>query len=808
MKEIRFALRQLRKSPGFTFIAVLTLALGIGANTAIFSVVNAVLLRPLPYKAPERLISIWEASAKDDIPKEPLSFPNFTDYRAQAQSFDGIGGFTTSSMILSGGDGEPERIIAAPVIGDFFSVLGVEPIIGRKFLPDENEDGKNRVAILSHAFWQRRFGADRNIVGQQITLSGNQYTVVGVMPPVFQDPVPAARRPVEIWAPLAVSEGMRNSRRGDFIQTIARLKPNATIEQARAELLAIAKRLEQQYPDSNTGWVSYAVPLHEEITGNIRPALLVLLGAVAFLLLIACANVANLLLARASARQREIAVRAALGASRGRIIRQLLTENVLLSLAGGVAGLLLAFWGMQALLAISPGNIPRLSTIGIDIQVLVFTIAVSVVTGLLFGLAPAVIVSKLNLNDTLKEGGRSSAEGAGGRRVRNALAIAEIALSLVLLVGAGLLIRSFLRLQEVKPGFNPSNVLTAQLSLPTAKYAENQQVVNFYDQLLERLAQQPGVKSVSLTNGLPMGGGGDFLAFFVEGKPVARTDRVPDAESRTVGPDYFRTLEIALRRGRLLTEQETQDAPRAAVINEALAKKYFPGEDPIGKRITFGNPQAPDATWWNIVGIIADVRQSSLDKDAYPQIFRVYKQNPARAMTVVMRTAGEPTSMANTLRQEVWSLDRQQPLHNVRTLEQVLAESIARPRFNTLLITILAGVALVLAAVGIYGVISYSVTQRTHEIGVRMALGASSSNVLRLVVGHGMFLAGVGLALGVVGAFAVTRIMGSLLYGVSASDPLTYIVLVVTLGIIALIASYIPARRAMRVDPVIALRNE
>ena len=808
MNEIRFAFRQLKKSPGFTAIAIITLALGIGANTAIFSVVNAVLLRPLPYKTPDQLLMIWEASAKDDIDKEPLSFPNFTDYRQQAQSFDGVGAFTNASPILSAGDGEPERLTGAAVVGDFFSVLGVEPVLGRKFLPEENEEGKNRVTILSHAFWQRRFGGDPNLVGQQITLNGNQYTVVGVMSPVFQDPVAAAKRPVELWVPLAVTEGMRNSRRGDFLQVIARLKPNVSVEQARAEVQGIAKRLEQQYPDTNTGWTSFVVPLHQELTGNVRPALLILLGAVAFLLLIACANVANLLLARASARQREIAVRSALGASRARIIRQLLTENVLLSLAGGAAGLLLAFWGTQALLAISPGNIPRLQSIGIDPQVLLFTIAISLATGVLFGLAPAVIVSKLNLNDTLKEGGRSSAEGAGGRRVRNGLAIAEIALSLVLLVGAGLLIRSFLRLQEVKPGFNPSNLLTAQLALPTAKYAENQQVVNFYDQLLERLAQQPGVKSASVTTALPLAGGGDFLAFFVEGRPVVRTDRIPDAEARVVNADYFRTMEIPLRRGRVLAEQDAADAPDAVVINEALARKYFAGDDPVGKRITFSDPQSPEVEWLNIVGIVGDVRQSSLTAEPYPQVYSTYRQAPRRALTVVMRTAGEPTAMVNTLRQQVWALDRQQPLHNVRTLEQVLSESIARPRFNTLLITILAGVALVLAAVGIYGVISYSVTQRTHEIGVRMALGASSGNVLRLVIGHGMLIAGIGLAVGVVGAFAVTRIMGTLLYGVSASDPVTYIVLVALLGLIALIASYIPARRAMRVDPVVALRNE
>ncbi len=808
MNELRFALRQLRKSPAFTFIAILTLALGIGANTAIFSVVNAVILRPLPYKAPEQLVWIWETSPKNEIEEEPLSFPNFNDFRQQAQSFEAVGAFTGAAPILSGADGEPERLTGAAVVGDFFSVLGVEPVLGRKFVPEENEDGKNRVAILSHAFWQRRFGGDPGLVGQQIQLNGNQYTVVGVMPPTFQDPVAAARRPVELWMPLAVTERMRSARRSDFLSVIARLKHGGTVEQARAELKGIASRLEQQYPDTNTNWSVIVEPLHETLTGNVRPALLILLGAVAFLLLIACANVANLLLARASARQREIAVRSALGASRARIIRQLLTENMLLSLAGGVAGLFIAWWGTRALLALSPGNIPRLSSVGLDPQVLLFTLLVSLVTGVLFGLAPALIVSKLNLNQTLKEGGRSSAEGAGGRRLRNGLAVAEIALSLILLVGAGLLIRSFLRLQEVNPGFNPDNLLAAELSLPSAKYAENQQVVNFYDQLLARVAEQPGVRSAALTTSLPLTGGGDILAFYVEGRPVARTDRTPDAEARVVNPDYFRTMEIPLRRGRVLTDQDAPDAPDAVVINEALARKYFAEEDPVGKRITFGDPQAANVEWFNIVGVVGDVRQSTLQAEPYPQVYSAYRQTPRRALTIVLRTAGEPTAMANTLRQQVWSLDRQQPLHNVRTVEQVLAQSIARPRFNTLLITILAGVALVLAAVGIYGVISYSVTQRTHEIGVRMALGASSSNVLRLVVGQGMLLAGMGLAVGVLGAFAVTRIMGTLLYGVSANDPITYIVLVSLLGIIALVASYIPARRAMRVDPVVALRNE
>jgi putative ABC transport system permease protein len=808
MNHIRYAFRQLLKHPAFSLIAIIALGLGIGANTAIFSVVNAVLLRALPYKAPERLVSLWETSPQNEIPQEVASYPNFNDWRQQAQSFEAMGGFTNASSILTEAGGEPERVFTAVVIGDFFTVLGVEPAIGRKFVPEENEEGKNRVVILSHALWQRRFGGDPKIVGQQISISGNQSTVVGIMPAGFQDPVAAASRPVELWQPLPVTAQMRESRRGDFLNVITRLKPGGTVEQARAEMKGIAARLEKQYPDSNTGWSVIVEPLHQTITGDIRPALLVLLGAVAFLLLIACANVANLLLARASARQREIAVRAALGASRARIVRQLLTENVLLSLAGGAAGLLLALWGIQALLALSPGNIPRLGSIAIDTEVLLFTLGISLVTGLVFGLAPALTISRLNLNDTLKEGGRSAAEGATGRRLRTGLAITEIALSLILLVGAGLLIRSFMRLQEVKPGFTPDHLLAAELALPATKYAESQQVVNFYDQLLGGIAQQPGVRSVGVTTALPMAGGGDYLAFFVEGKPVARTDRTPDAESRIVDPAYFRTLEIPLRRGRVLTEQDTEGAPLSVVINEALARKYFPGEDPIGKRITFGDPQQADVRWLNVVGIVGDVRQSSLATDAYPQVFRSYRQYPRRALTVVVRTTSEPTAFANTLRQQVLSFDPQQPVYNLRTVEQVLAKSIARPRFNTLLITVLAGVALVLAAVGIYGVISYSVTQRTHEIGVRMALGATAGNVLRLVVGHGMFIAGAGLIVGVLGALAVTRIMGTLLYGVSAWDPVTYSALVFLLGTIALIASYIPARRATKVNPVVALRHE
>ena len=808
LKDSRYALRQLLNHRAFALIAILALALGIGANTAIFSVVNAVLLRPLPYPAPEQLVWIWGTNPLNDIPKENASYPDYADWRQQAQSFQFMGGFGKTSPILTGGEGEPERLPGGYVMGDFFNVLGIEPVLGRKFIPEENETGKNRVVILSHALWQRRFGGDPKIVGQQISISGNPHTVVGILPATFQDPIPEATKTMQLWLPLAVSDSMRNSRRGDFLNVVARLKPGVKLESARAEMKGIAARLEKQYPDTNTQWGVIVQPLHETLTGNVRPALLVLLSAVAFLLLIACANVANLLLARASSRQREIAIRAALGASRGRVVRQLLTENIVLSLCGGGLGLLFAWWGIQALLALSPGNIPRLGSISIDREVLFFTLAVSLITGILFGLVPAFTASRPDLNNTLKEGGRSAAESAGGRRLRSALAVAEIALSLVLLVGAGLLIRSFLRLQEVRPGFNPQHLLCLDLSLPSAKYKEDQQTVNFFDQLLGGLAQQPGIQSAAVSEGLPLGGGAGFLAFSVEGRLLARTDRTPDAETRVVSPDYFRTMQIPLRSGRVLNDRDVTGAPDAVVISETLVKKYFPGQDPIGKRMTFGDPQAKDAQWSTVVGVVGDVRGISLNEEPYGQIYTSYKQTPRRALTLIVQTAGEPTTMLGTVREKIWALDRQQPLYNVRTAEQVLEKSIARPRFNMLLITILASVALVLAAVGIYGVISYSVTQRTHEIGVRMALGASTADVLKLVVGQGMLLAGSGVVLGLLAAFAVTRIMATLLFGVTATDPVTYGGLALLLTSIAFLACYIPARRATKVNPVTALRAE
>jgi putative ABC transport system permease protein len=806
--DIRYAFRMLLKSPAFTLIAVVALALGIGANAAIFSVVNAVLLRPLPYKAPDALVWLWGTNPQNDIAKETASYPDFNDWRQQAQSFSGIAAFANSAAILGGGDGEPERVRSAVTVGDLFSVLGVEPMIGRKFLAEENEEGKNRVVLLSHALWQRRFGGDARIVGSQITVNNNQHTVVGVLPPSFQDPVPGATKPVELWVPLAPTQQMQQARRNDFLNVAARLKAGVTLQQAQAEMTGIMARLEQQYRNTNTGWGVIVESLHETITGDVRPALLVLLGAVSVLLLIACANVANLLLARATARQREIAIRAALGASRGRIIAQLLTENVILSLCGGVLGLFFANWGMDALLALSPGNIPRLDTIGIDRPVLLFAIGVSLLTGVIFGLAPALTISKPQLNDTLKEGGRSGAEGSGARRLRSGLAITEIALSFVLLVGAGLLIRSFLQLQQVNPGFNVEQTLTVKLALPAAKYAEDQQVANFYDQLLPRLAALPGVQVAAATNSLPLDSGAAYNSFAVEGRIPAPTDRQPDAETRIVHPEYFRALQIPLKRGRLLDDRDAAGAPDVLVINEAMAKKYFGGDDPIGRRVTFGDPQAAEVEWFTVVGIVGDVRGASLNEQPYAQAYGSYRQSPRRAMTLVLRTAGDPLALVSGVRQQVAALDPQQPLYDVKTGDKVMEASVSRTRFNMLLIAVLAGIALVLAAIGVYGVISYSVAQRTREIGIRMALGASAGSVVKLIVSEGMLLAGSGIALGVLAAFGVTRIMASLLYGIGATDPVTFVSLALVLAAIAFLASYIPARRATKVDPVVALRAE
>jgi putative ABC transport system permease protein len=807
-QDLRFAARTLIKKPGFTFVLVMALALGIGANTAIFSVVNAVLLRPLPYKNAERLVWIWGTNPKNDIDHEVASLPDYQDWKTQNQSFELMAGYGNTRMTLTG-TGEPERFDGAYVTDGFFDVLGAQAEIGRTFTPEEDKPNHEDVAVISHALWQRRFGADPKVIGSTLNINGKAVTLVGVLPADFKHPKPDAIRPVEIWQPLGVDYSQQG-RRGDYLNVIARLKPGVSIEQARAEMTTIASQLEQQYPDSNTGWSTLVIPLHERFVGNVRPVLLVLLGAVGFLLLIACANVANLLLARAAGRQREMAIRTALGARRSRIIRQLLTESLLLAITGGGLGLLLAMWGVEALVAFSPGNIPRLNEVNVDFRVLAFTFGVALLTGLLFGLFPALHASNPNLNDTLKEGGRGTTEGGRGGRIRRALVVAEVALALVPLVGAGLMVKSFIRLQEVNPGFNPDRVLAVEVYLPRTTYKEGPQATAFYRELLTKVQNLPGVESAGAIDTLPLSGGGNVFSFFIEGQTYQPTDKTPDAEFRTVTPEYFQTMNIPLLRGRLLSEQDGPNVPKAFVINDTLARRYFGNEDPIGKRMNLGDTQTPD--WYTVVGIVQDTRHGSLAAEPYPQMYAVNTQIFQRSMTLVVRTAGNPAALIPAVRSTATAMDSSLALNNTRTMAQVIAQSVARPRFHMQLMALFAIVALLLASVGIYGVMAYSVTQRTHEIGVRMALGASSADVIRMVVRQGMTLTLIGVGLGLAGAFVIAQLIASLLSGllfeVGNHDPLTFAGIALLLALVALVACLIPARRATKVDPMIALRYE
>jgi len=808
-QDLRFGVRMLLKHRIFTIVAVLTLALGIGANTAIFSVVQAVLLRALPYSQPEQLVWIWEVCPKDDIKEESASVPNFTDWRNQSQSFKEMSAFAGAAPVLTNA-GEPERIPGTSVTANFFVTLGVEPIIGRSFVAEENTPGKNRVVILSHNLWQRRFSSDPQIIGQTITLNGNPHEVVGVMPAGFKNPRPEETRPTELWLPLALDPAQAG-RRNDFLRVVARLAPGVNINQARAEMDTITNGLAGQYPQTNFGWGVTILPLHERIVGNLRPALWTLMGAVGFLLLIACANVANLLLARAAARQQEIAVRTALGAGRWRLVRQFLTESVLLSLIGGVTGLVVGWWGIRLLIALSPDNIRRLSEVTLSGQVFAFTSALAILTGVVFGLVPALHAANPNLNKSLKEGGRGTSDGARSGRLRSALVVTEIALALVMLVGAGLMTRSFLRLQQVDPGFNPERVVTSLVSLPATKYPDGPQIIAFYHQLLERVRDTTGVEYAALGSGVPLASG-SYTTFFVEGRPVPRPeDLQPDADFLRVSRNYFAALGIQFIRGENFAERYAGGSPGAAIISQSMARKYFADEDPIGKRLTVGNPQPPPGqtvAWRTIIGIVADTPSEQLDTPHYPQLYMPFDQNPQRSLMLIARTAGEPLGVVGALRNATQSLDGNQPLYNIRTMEDLMAASVAPRRFNMVLIGLFAGLGLVLAAVGVYGVISYSVNQRKHEIGIRVALGAGRRDILRLIVGQGLILTMTGVGLGLAAAFALTRLLEGLLFGVGVRDPLTFAGVAAVLAVVALLACYLPARRATRVDPMIALRHE
>ncbi|HZS04058.1 MAG TPA: ABC transporter permease [Blastocatellia bacterium] len=804
-QDLRYGFRLLIKNPGFTLIAVITLSLGIGANTAIFSVVNGVLLKPLPYPEPERLVRVFETSR--NFPKFPMSPGNFRDYRDQNTVFESFAVYTRNDLELSLGD-KPERLAALIVSSGFFRALGFEPLLGREFNRDEELPG-TRVVVLSHSLWQRRFGGDPDIVGKKITLSGNPFTVVGVMPAGVQHVGGDYRtlphgESVDVWWPMGLEA--KSPRFAHFLNTIGRLKPGVTREQADAEFNAIAGRLAEQYPDTNEAWRIRTVALHEEIVGRTRATLLVLLGAVFFVLLIACVNVANLMLVRATAREREVAVRSALGAGRARLIRQMLTESLLVAALGGLSGLLLARLAISALIRLGPEQLPRLQMISIDGRILAFTLATSLLTGLLFGMAPAFQSMKLSLNELLKEGGRAMSGGTRQRRLRDALVITEVALALVLLVGAGLLLRSFLKLQQTDPGFRPEGVMTMSLSLPRARYSEPDKIVAFYDRLIERVSALPGVQSVGLTSDLPWTGYDENAGFSIEGKTFP-PGQDPHGRYHFASPDYFRTIGVPLVAGRWVNSGDVRKAPQVVLINQSMARRYWPEGNAVGGRITFSDkPKGED--WMTVVGVTSDVKDYPTSAEAEPAFYWPLAQQPNGEMILAIRTSVDPFTLVEAVRSQTRSLDKDLPLADVRTLEAIATAATGGQRFTLLLVSLFAATALALAAVGIYGVMSYLVTQRTHEIGIRMALGAGTVDVLGLVLRQGMRLAAAGVATGLAAAFALTRLMESLLFGVRPTDPVTFIGIPLVLAGVALVACYFPARRAMKTDPMVALRYE
>jgi putative ABC transport system permease protein len=809
LQDIRYGARVLAKHKGFTVVAVLTLALGIGANTAIFSVVNELLLRPMPFREADRIVMLWEVTPEGRH-ENTTSRANFRAWREQSKSFEGMAAFSDQRLNLTG-VGDPEEISVQFATPEFFKVIGVDPILGRGMTEEDARPGTPNVVVLSYGIWQRRFGGDRRIIGKPITLNGVPFTIVGVMPQGFQWHIrkrSGTGNPAEIWTVLDMPEGGGSQERGRFLSVVARLKPGVTLEQAQAEMKTIALRTEQDAPRYNKGYTNEVIPLREQFVGNLRPALWLLLGAVGFVLLIACANVANLLLARAAAREKEIALRAALGAHRLRIIRQLLTESLLLALLGSLVGLALAWWGIQALVAISPRDLVNLQGVGLNFTVLAWTIGVSLLTGIIFGLAPALEATRLNLNDALKEGGKGAeGQSSRSRRMRGALVVAEVALALVLLVSAGLLVKSFTQLRKINTGFNTDNVLTMVVRLPEAKYQEDAQFVNFFRQAEEHIRALPGVRSVGIVNFLPLYGGlGSNTGFTIEGEPEPPPGQGPYTNVRVADANYFGVMDIPLLRGRNFTEAEDTEQRNVVIISESFARQYFPGEEALGKRINVQMFEKPTPT--EIVGIVGDVRYDSLTDKAEPTVYFPHPVLTYPFMTLVIRTSGDPAALAPAVEREIRSIDPDQPVSDVRTMKQVMADTLGRARFNTLLLAIFAGLATLLAAIGIFGVMNYSVTLRTREIGLRMALGAEPRQVLILILKQGLVLTLIGIGIGLAGALALTRIMSSLLFGVNATDPATFTAIVLLLAFVSLIACYIPARRATRVDPLTALRYE
>jgi putative ABC transport system permease protein len=813
MTDLRYAFRQLVKNPGFTIVALATLALGIGATSAVVSLVNALLVRPLHYHEPSRLVLLWEHFYGQGLDRIPVSAPEYLDYTKELKSME-IGAFHYVELNLTSGE-MPERISGAFVSPSVFAVLGIQPIKGRTFTTSEFGEGNDNVIVMSERLWKRRFNSDPAIVGKPLSINGRTFTVVGIMPEAFQFPIPLFNiqggifgRQVDIWKPVAFSKEDLESRGLRSYGVVARLKPNVSLGQAQAELNTVVANWYHRFPDNYQAATKFGAllyPFNEQVIGGMRTALLILSGADAFVLLIACANLATMLLARTTARERELAIRAALGAGRGRLLQQLLTESVLLALIGGGLGVLLSLWALEFLKRIGAATIPRLAEVNVDPTVLVITAAIAIGAGIIFGLAPALASAKPELTEALKEGGRGATASTRANRLRNGMIVTEIALALALLVGAGLLTKSFVHLEDVNPGFDPRNILTTEISLPNAKYPPGQSVADFYAELVRQARTLPGVEAVALTMILPLSGTNSDSSFAIEGRDQAQGKVAPDEEIRVITADYFKVLRVPLLAGRFFDQRDNGDAPKVVIINQAFARKWFRDENPIGKRITQDNPAKPGVHWMTIVGVVGEVRHRGLDLAPAPEYYLPHAQVPYRVMTLAIRSEQDPRSLTTAIRHQVQTLDPDLPIANVRTLDQVISDSVAPRRLSVVLLHVFAAIALLLASVGIYGVISYLVAQRTHEIGVRVALGAQRSDVLQLIVGHAAKLVGIGTLIGLVLAFLSTRLLSALLYNVGPFDPATFLFVTIALTIVALVASYIPALRAARADPVIAL---
>ena len=806
LKDIRYGVRGLVKRPGFTAIALITLALGIGANTAIFSVVNAVLLRPLQFKDPEQLVVVWEDATFAGFPRNTPAPANYIDWKNQSQSFADMAATAETSFNLTG-DGEPERVSAHAVTANFFPLFGVQPLIGRSFLPEEDQPGANKVVVISHSLWQSRYGGDRNILNRDIQLNGEKHTVIGVMPAGFQ----FMEGFVRLWVPLALSPEEMANRGGHYLKVVGRLKPGVELVQAQADMDAVMSRLARDYPAAtfNGKLGAIVTPMREQLVGEARSSLIVLLVAVAFVLLIACANVAGLLLARAVARRREIALRVALGASRLRVVRQLLTESLLLAVVAGVLGSLLAYWSFTFLEGLVPAEMAQLTTLKLDTRILAFTLLISIITGVIFGLVPALQSANIDLNDALKQ---SSTRTTSTGRLRSSMIVFEVALSLVLLVGAGLLIQTLFQLFRQYAVLEPEQVLTLRTVLPREKYSEPQQRINFYQQVLERVEHLPGVVSAGYTTSVPLQWKGGTSGFYPEGLKTPIPGMAYDANHRQVSTDYLKTMHIPLRQGRYFDPRDNAQSMPIAIINETMARQYWPGENALGRRFKIGDPDDPERPWTEIVGIVADVRQMGLDEPVKAEMYLPYQQinhNPwFIPRDLAIRTSGETSNIVGSVRQIIREVDPDQPVSNVATMSELLGEEAAQRRMGMIMLAGFAGLALLLASLGLYGVLAYVVTQHTNEIGVRLALGATPRNILFLVLRKGMGLTLLGVVMGLAAAFWLTRLMSSLLFGVKSFDPLTFVVVPLLLAAVALLACAIPARRATKVDPMVALRYE